>query len=163
VKVKNHSSKLPKDVKFKTSASNFIYNLIILFLGIVIIFLAYSLFLKIKDKGNSENEISNKKTASSIVQVEVLNGCGAAGVAEKFTDYLRKNNFDVVQMGNYISFDINKSMVIDRTGNKANAIKVADALGIDHKNIVQQINNDYILDVSLIIGRDFKELKPDKQ
>ncbi|MEJ2617528.1 MAG: hypothetical protein P8Z35_21420, partial [Ignavibacteriaceae bacterium] len=65
--------------------------------------------------------------------------------------------------GNYISFDVDKSMVIDRTGNKANAIKVADALGIDHKNIIQQINNDYILDVSLIIGKDFKQLKPNNQ
>ena len=68
-----------------------------------------------------------------------------------------------MQTGNYISFDVDKSMVIDRTGNKANAIKVADVLGIDHKNIIQQINNDYILDVSLIIGKDFKELKPNNQ
>lgn len=90
----------------------------------------------------------------------MLNGCGASGAADKFTDYLRKNNFDVVQSGNYISFDVDKTMVIDRIGNRANAEKVAASLGIDKKNIVQQINNDYFLDISLVIGKDFNQLKP---
>jgi LytR cell envelope-related transcriptional attenuator len=163
VKVKNRPQRLPKDINLKTSASNFFYNLIIVVLGAIIIFLAYSLYLKIKNKEDAEKELAKKKLAAPIVQVEVLNGCGISGAAEKFTDYLRSDNFDVVQTGNYISFDVDKSMVIDRTGNKSNAVKVADALGIDHKNIIQQINNDYILDVSLIIGKDFKQLKPNNQ
>ena len=163
MKVKTHPQKPVKDINLKTSSSNFFYNLIIAFLGIIIIFLAYSLYLKIKDKEDAIKESENKKPGARIIQMEVLNGCGISGIAEKFTDYLRKNNFDVVQTGNYISFDIDKSMVIDRSGNKENAIKAADALGINHKNVIQQINNDYILDVSLIIGKDFKELKPNSQ
>jgi uncharacterized membrane protein len=163
VKVRTSPPTPPKEISLKTSASNFIYNLIIIFLGIVIVFLAYSIFLKIKNKEEADKELANKKRAAPIVQLEVLNGCGISGVAEKFTDYLRNHDFDVVQTGNYISFDVDKTMVIDRTGNKANAVKVADALGIDHKNIIQQINSDYILDVSLIIGKDFKQLKPNKQ
>lgn len=87
-----------------------------------------------------------------------MNGCGAAGVAEKFTDYLRKEKFDVVQIGNYISFDIDKSLVIDRTGNMANAEKVAAALGIDKKNVIMQKNDDSFLDVSVVIGKDYKNL-----
>ncbi len=75
---------------------------------------------------------------------------------------LRQNNFDVVQIGNYRSFDIDNTLVVDRTGKKINALKVAEALGIDPKNVIQQINNDYFLDVSLIIGRDFNHLKPFK-
>ena len=82
------------------------------------------------------------------------------GVAEKFTDFLRRRNFDVVQSGNYRSFDIDNTMVIDRSGNKANAEKVADALGIERKFIIQQLNNDYFLDVSLVIGKDFNQLNP---
>lgn len=160
MKSKRQPKKIPKDVNLKTSASNFFLNIIIIFLGIIIIFLSYSLFVKIKDKNTADEELSRKKAASKIIQVEVLNGCGVSGAAEKFTDYLRKNNFDVVQMGNYISFNIEKSLVIDRTGNKANAIKAADILGINRKNIVQQINKDYFLDVSVIIGKDFNSLKP---
>jgi hypothetical protein len=41
-----------------------------------------------------------------------------------------------------------------------NAFRVADSLGIDHKNVVQQMSSKYFLDVSLIIGKDFNSLKP---
>ena len=163
MKVRTRLLRPSKKTNIKSSTSNFFYNTIIALLAIVIIFLGYSVYFKIKNKEEAEKELAKRKIAAPIIQLEVLNGCGSSGAAEKFTDFLRKNNFDVVQTGNYISFDVNKSMVIDRTGNKENAIKVADALGIDHNNIIQQINNDYILDVSLIIGKDFKQLKPINQ
>lgn len=121
--------------------------------------MGYSFFLKVigNDAGG---ESGGKKKDSAIVQVEVLNGCGVSGIADKITGYLRNNNFDVVQVGNYTSFDMDKSLVIDRTGNRANAKKVAAALGINEKNIVQQINNDYLLDCSVVIGKDYFRLKP---
>jgi hypothetical protein len=50
-------------------------------------------------------------------------------------------------------------LVIDRTGNRPNAEKIADLLEIDRKNIVQQISTDYFLDVSLVIGKDYNQLK----
>ena len=146
-----------QDIKSNFTGSNLILNSIIILLGILIVFLTFSLFSRMSDNSR-EKEISDKKTASAVIQVEVLNGCGATGVAEKFTDYLRKEKFDVVQMGNYISFDIDKSLVIDRTGNRANAEKVAAALGIDNKNVIMQKNADSFLDVSVVIGKDYKKL-----
>ena len=159
MKEKDPSSKSGQKVNLRTSTSNLFLNIIIVVLGLLIIFMSYSLVTKIKGIEKDE-DISNNTTPSAIVQVEVLNGCGISGIAEKFTNFLRQKNFDVVQVGNYISFDIDKSLVIDRTGNKANAIKVADALGIDRKYVIQQINNDYFLDASLVIGKDFNQLKP---
>ncbi len=123
--------------------------------------MAYSLFSKLLDYKN--NLTSGKNEPSTIVQVEVLNGCGVSGIADKITDYLRKNSFDVVQTGNYISFNMDKSLVIDRTGNEANAEKVANALGINKKNIVQQVNNNYLLDCTIVVGRDYFQLKPYNQ
>jgi hypothetical protein len=158
VKEKIPSLKSNQKINLRTSTSNLFLNIIIVILGLLIIFMTYSLVTKIK--GGEDEDISGDKTASSIVQVEVLNGCGFSGIAERFTNFLRQKNFDVVQVGNYFSFDIDKSIVIDRTGNKTNAIKVADALGIDRKHVIQQINNDYFLDVSLVIGKDFNQLKP---
>ncbi len=146
-----------KDTKSRLSGSNLILNSIIVILGILIIFLTFSLVNRLSS-GSSEKKVSGLKTASAVIQVEVLNGCGASGVAEIFTSYLRKQKFDVVQMGNYVSFDIDKSMVIDRTGNKANAEKVASALGIDDKNVILQKNDDSFLDVSVVIGKDYKKL-----
>ena len=147
---------------FKNSYADFILNLFIFVLAAAVIFLSYSLYRKI-DAANRQNTAaasSVKKT--SYLQVEVLNGCGISGVADKITDYLRKQNFDVVQMGNYISFDVERSMVIDRAGNMENALKIAESLGIDKKRVVQQVNGNYFLDASVVIGKDFNSLKPYK-
>ena len=143
----------------KKSTTNLFLNLIIFFLVVVIAFLSFSIVKKIKSNSNKVVSAVNNNIPAAIIQLEVLNGCGVAGAAEKVTDFLRSNHVDVVQMKNYISFDIEKSLVIDRTGNRPNAEKIADILGIDRKNIVQQISNDYFLDVSLVIGKDYNQLK----
>jgi hypothetical protein len=141
-------------------ATNLFLNIIIFLLLVIIIFIGYSIYLKIQTPAAAPVSEEFVEKSSEIIQVEVLNGCGVPGVADKFTDYLRKRNFDVVHLGNYISFDIDHTMVIDRAGKKANAVKVAEALGIGEENILQQLNKDYFLDVSLIIGKDFQKLKP---
>ena len=147
-------------VSSKSSSENLIINIVIAFLFVVIVFMSYSLYRKIIVSNKTENQNVKGLRKNIQIQVEVLNGCGVEGTADRFTDYLRKNNFDVVQMGNYISYDIEKSLVIDRTGNMANAYKIAEILGIDRKSVIQQINKNYFLDASIIIGKDFNNLKP---
>ena len=151
--------KLPDKLNIKQSTANISLNIIIVLLAVIILYMSFSIFSKIDEK--RQLDLQNQRNAkSSIIQVEVLNGCGVSGVADQFTNYLRQHHFDVVQMGNYISFDVEKSIVIDRTGNMANAFKVADTLGVGRKNVIQQKNNNYFLDVSFIIGKDFNSLKP---
>jgi hypothetical protein len=94
------------------------------------------------------------------IQLDVLNGCGVQGAATSITSYLRARGFDVVEIRNYKTFDMQESLVVDRTGVRENAERVAYALGISRKNIVQQINEDYFVDVSVVIGRDYGSLKP---
>jgi hypothetical protein len=148
-----------KNTEAKKPTANLLLNLIILFLIVIVAFLSFSIISKIKNNSHKPLLVENKTSPSAIIQLEVLNGCGIAGAAEKITDYLRNNHIDVVQMKNYISFDIENSLVIDRTGNRANAEKIADLLGINRKNIIQQVNSDYFLDVSLVIGKDYSQLK----
>ena len=100
---------------------------------------------------------------SEIIQAEVLNGCGVNGIADRFTDFLRANYVDVVKTGNYMQFDMDETIVVDRMGNKANALKVAEVLGVKESKAIQQLNNDYFVDVTIIIGRDYHKLKPIKQ
>lgn len=95
-----------------------------------------------------------------VIQIDVLNGSGLQGAANDCTSYLRARGFDVVEMRNYKTSDVNESLVIDRVGNTVNAEKVAYALGIKKKNIVQQLNQDYYVDVSVVLGKDFTSLKP---
>jgi hypothetical protein len=121
--------------------------------------MVYSLFIKLGD-GDRIVPAENQGVPSEIIQVEVLNGCGIEGTADRFTDFLRNQNFDVVKTDNYLRFDVEETLVIDRIGNLANALKTGEVLGIERKNILQQINEDYFLDVSVIIGRDYYKLKP---
>jgi hypothetical protein len=122
----------------------------------------YSIFVKFNSSSDNYVISENKGEASEIIQVDVLNGCGVGGVADRFTDFLRSKNIDVVGIKNYISFDVDETMVVDRTGNEANAKKVADLLGIKKDNIITQLNKDYFIDVSIIVGRDYFNLTPFK-
>jgi LytR cell envelope-related transcriptional attenuator len=97
-----------------------------------------------------------------IIQIDVLNGSGLQGAAGSCTSYLRARGFDVVEMRNYKTSDVDESLVIDRIGNLQNAEKVAYALGITKKNVVQQLNQDYYVDISVVIGKDFSSLKPSR-
>jgi len=120
--------------------------------------MSFSLILKLQNL-NSYNKLdSSKKILSTPVQVEVLNACGTAGAADKVTNFLRNRKFDVVQMGNYRTFDIDESIVIDRKGNMKTAEDIADSLGINKLNVIQQVNKNYLLDVSIIVGKDYKKL-----
>jgi hypothetical protein len=156
--VKENLSKSTHYTKLNPARSNLFLNIIIILLAVIIIFMIYSLFTKVETLFDKDDE-DNVQNAAVVIQVEVLNGCGATGVAEKFTSFLRQNNFDVVQTGNYFSFNIDNTLVIDRTGNLKNALRVAEALGINKKHVIQQKNDDYFLDVSLIIGKDYINLK----
>lgn len=133
-------------------------NTLIVMLLVVVGYLAYSLL--------SRNVLQPPVDAGKagvapgeIIQIDVLNGSGLQGAANNCTAYLRARGFDVVEMHNYKTSDVRESLVIDRMGNRANAEKVAYALGITKKNILQQLNHDYYVDVSVVIGKDFNSLK----
>ncbi|WP_022836144.1 LytR C-terminal domain-containing protein [Salisaeta longa] len=102
----------------------------------------------------------NPTLVSDVIQVSVQNGCGVADVAERTTHFLRGRGFDVVQTGNYTSFGVARSKVIDRTGDLASARKVARALGIPTSRVVQDLAPGLYLDASVVLGRDYEQLRP---
>lgn len=163
LKKKNIKKRKNQTPGIKSATNNFFLNIIIFLLTAIIIFVSYSLFVKITDQSDNRVENSKKQTASEIIQLEVLNGCGVAGAADRFTDFLREHNFDVVNVGNYFTFNVDETIVVDRIGNLENARKVARSLGVQRTNVVQQLNNNYFLDVSVIIGKDYYKLKPIKE
>lgn len=140
------------------SSSNFILNLIIAVLVLLILFLAYTLLVQITRTSQQDDKTAEKVLLPSQVQIEVLNGCGVSGAADKFTEYLRARGFDVVNKGNYSSFDVDNTLVIDRSNNADKAALVAEVLGVENKRIIKQFNNQYFLDVSVIVGKDFNSL-----
>jgi len=98
-------------------------------------------------------------SAKSVIQIDVLNGCGVSGTGQKMTSFLRAAGYDVVDMGNYKTFDVKQSLVIDRSGNAEIAKRIASDLGIDPANVVQQISPEYFVTASVVLGKDFKNLR----
>lgn len=154
------TTKVNKPADIRTPTINFSLNILIFLLITVIIYLSYSIFIKLTKESVVDLSSIKKEVPSDIIQAEVMNGCGVNGVADRFTDYLRDNKVDVVKIGNYVQFDIDETMVIDRIGNRANADKVAEVLGVAKGNVISQINDDYFVDVTIVIGRNYFNQTP---
>ena len=99
-----------------------------------------------------------EETWTGPIQIEVLNGCNVPKIASKWTDYLRAKGFDVVRTDNYESFNVVETVIIDKRGRIENAIKVAEAMGLSEMQVLQEINDTYLLDVSVILGKDYYRL-----
>ena len=93
-----------------------------------------------------------------ILQIEVLNGCGVTGIAAHFTDHLRAQGFDVVKTDNYESFGVQRTVVIDRKGSIPNSVRIAESLGLDESRVLQEVNEAYLIDATVVLGRDFRQL-----
>jgi hypothetical protein len=94
------------------------------------------------------------------IQIDVLNGCGAAGVGQAATDYCRSLGYDVVEMKNYKNFNLDESLVIDRCGKPDAARQLAARVGIDPSHVLQELSRDYFVAASIVIGKDYKRLRP---
>jgi len=125
-------------------------------LAVFAIFLLYSDLNKIGLLSFDDNKTVKPQNVQQLIQVEVLNGCGVTGVGDGLTDVLRAKGIDVVKTGNYRSFDIENTFIIDRLGKIETANRVADSLNLDKRFIITEINKSYFLDLTIVIGKDYK-------
>ena len=66
-------------------------------------------------------------------------------------------------LGNYRSFEIENTILISRNQKLNSAENIAALVGLDENSVVQQINPDYLLDVTFILGKDYRNLVPLKK
>lgn len=153
-------TKISNNKNKESFSKNLILNTSIIILVLINIYLGYTVAKSAAEYfSETDYDPSLDSTASSI-RIEVFNGCGVSGVAEKLTDSLRAKGFDVVKLGNYLTFEVENTIVIDRNENSVSAKKVAMTVGLDKESVIQQINSEYLLDVTLILGKDYKKLIP---
>ena len=93
-----------------------------------------------------------------VLRIEVLNGCGVPRLAARYTDFLRARGYDVVKTDNYESRNVEHTVVIDRQGNRAACNQLAKDLGLGSDQILQEINAIYLIDATVILGKDFRSL-----
>ncbi len=94
-----------------------------------------------------------------VIQVNVLNACGKTGLARNIQNFLMERGYDVVSIGNYDQ-ELDNSIVIDRLGDMSSANKVAYALGVDETSITSGIDSTMFVRATVIVGKDYLQLKP---
>ena len=136
-------------------------NSILIILCIVTIFLSLSFVLRVNtnpiDAKIPENTASN--TFGNIIQINILNATNQANLASEAQRYFRNLGFDVLEIGNH-SEKLDKSVVIDRLGDKISAYKIAYCLGLEREIIKTDIDSSLYLRTTIIIGEDYPILKP---
>lgn len=143
----------------KNESRSFALNAVIGFLSLLLILLLFGLFTRVVyPRIENQRTQTDSKLIGSIIQLEVLNGCGVPGLANEFTSTLRQNGFDVVETGNFKNFDMQNTVVIARNFDSKNAKRVADALGIKQENVFIEASEDFYLDATVVIGSDYKTL-----
>ena len=146
---------------WQARVTNGFLNAALLIVGLGVMVLLYGLVTRAFFSAPSpERPSETSELVGSIIQVEVRNGAGVDHLAAQTTHYLRNQGFDVVDVGNYASFNQERSVVIDRVGDLEAARKVAEALGLSADRVRQEIRRQYYLDASVIIGHDYKQLHP---
>jgi len=151
---------------FKKSLYNYILNISIIVISALCIYLAYSMIMNTSGSGSrgdiktgdtTKKQVTNQPNLS--IQINILNATGENRIGARFRDFLKLKGFDVVDMGNYKA-EVEKTMVLDIIGDMNKAKRVADAVGVSHRNVIQQLDKTKYIDATVIIGKDYTELKP---
>ena len=152
---------------FKKNLLNYALNISIIVIAALCLYFAYSLIMNssgsktrgdIKDGTDTvKKQVTNQPNLS--IQINIMNATGENRIGARFRDFLKQKGFDVVDMGNYKT-EVEKTMVLDLCGDINKAKRVADALGVSQRNVVQQLDKTKFIDATVLIGKDYTELKP---
>ena len=92
------------------------------------------------------------------IKVEILNGCGIKGIAEKTSEYLRsKYRIDVVKSDNADKFDYSKTVIIGRNEDLDKILSVIKAfdISINNSDHIRHTPDETLgVDVTIILGKD---------
>jgi hypothetical protein len=93
-------------------------------------------------------------------RVQLLNGCGVRGLGKVISPALRRSGFDVREIGNANRFNYEQTLVLDRVGERGRALALADSFGIHPDKVRSERDEKLVdIDVTLIVGRDYKNLE----
>ena len=147
--------------KKASRSRNAAINIAILLLCVVAVgFLASGILKGCSSPVNPKRIAAAGGLVGEIIQLEVLNGCGEDGLASEMQRYLRARGFDIVNSGNYESFGVEKTIILDRMGDDHAALEVAKALGLGGVAVSSVPDSGLYVDASVIVGCDFKSIPP---
>ena len=132
----------------------------------------FTLFFFIKN--NPSNEINNEspvdlsslisKTKTEIktgdkIQIQIQNGCGLSGIAKVYTKFLRTSGYDVLEYANANHFNFeNTQLMVHKKDTIGFVNEMVQILKIKPDFITYNYNNNFIYEMTVIIGHDYNNL-----
>ena len=143
----------------KKDSSGILINSLLGFSGLLCLILLIAFITRITyPRISAERVVKDPVLISDIIQMDVRNGCGIPGLATKYTGSLRSFGFDVVETGNFDHFNVEHTHIISRRQNIEHARKLAAALQISPDRILREVSDEYYLDLTLVLGKDYESL-----
>jgi hypothetical protein len=137
-----------------TKLKKYVFALLALALIVTVYVLAHRSF-----SNHSATVDPLPSSTDHMLEVEVLDGAGNIKAAQYVTNVLRSQKYDVSEMKRNNEGMIERTYVIDRSGNLDAARKLATTLGIGQDKVFQKINSNLYLDVTVVVGKDYSRLK----
>jgi hypothetical protein len=102
-------------------------------------------------------EVSEEKDSKPI-RVEVLNGCGVAGIARRTADFLINKGYDVRDYKNADRRNYRNTKIYVRSDNRADGEALAKTIALPDQYVILEPNPELVdVDVSLLLGRDHNQ------
>ena len=133
-------------------------SLVLCFAIAIVMLLSFIVRLNSTPLNTKLPENIEQRGFNNTIQLNILNACGKAGIASKARNHLRKLGFDVVEIGNYEQ-EVESTFVIDRLGDRTSSYKLCRSIGLTESNIKSEIDSSLYLRATLVIGKDFEELR----
>lgn len=111
-----------------------------------------------------KNEIAENIFQDMItVSVEVLNGNGEKGLASRVAGMLKKRGVVVPKTGNGAHFNYPNTVIVDWKGKTVESLTLAKAININPKNIITYYKPLKGLDITIVLGKDWKTISNPKR
>jgi hypothetical protein len=138
-------------------------NLAIFSLSIVIVGFIFSMGKRLVQNPDKVvlsqvNEVIPDTVPYQGIVIEVLNGCGIPGLAQKFTNFLRSEGFDVIYTGNAARTDYSSTQLIERVDDSEKTSEVNGVLMLHPQRLSSDIDPSLHVDLTLILGKDYNRL-----
>jgi hypothetical protein len=124
--------------------------------GVIAVVFLISFFRQVSVKPRSP-------LTKEVIRVQVLNGCGVDGLAEKVGERIRKVenekvSFDVVEIKNAPVFGFGRTLVVSRTLRDDPARLIARNLDLNSEIMTERLtHNPLEIDVTVVVGGDYEE------
>ncbi|MFC1513583.1 LytR C-terminal domain-containing protein [candidate division KSB1 bacterium] len=125
--------------------------------AVLIVWMLFSILPKLFTGSDPEEVIQPEPPPPP--RIEILNGCGADGIARDFAQFLKDNDIDSLNTDN--TDHIDKTIIIERDSVGRYGRVISELTGIENITFDDVTQSEY--SVTVILGRDYNQFKPFKK